>query len=109
MGLIFTNMYFDSNDYVNPIKYYLDDRFYWPLLKSYIKITNLFVKKQQLQLQDNINGFIPVTINDYFFELDNYKDILEWGEAEGSGDLLQVFFRYDTEYQVYNRQVYSLA
>jgi hypothetical protein len=59
VSFIYTNQYFDANDYVQPIKSYLDDRFYWPLLKGYNKLTNIFLKKQLVELRDNYLSYIP--------------------------------------------------
>jgi len=44
-NFIFTNKYFDSDVYEVPIKSYLDDRFYLPLMTNITKINNLKYKK----------------------------------------------------------------
>ena len=69
MNLIFTNQYFDGKDYVHPIKSYLDDRFYFPLLAAYTKLTNIFVKNQQISLEDDIVGLLSESKEDFFFQV----------------------------------------
>lgn len=46
VNLIFTNQFFEASDYTSPVKMYLDDTFYWPLIPNLNKLTNIYIKKQ---------------------------------------------------------------
>jgi hypothetical protein len=62
MSFIFVNSYFDSASYDEPIKSYLDDTFYWTFLTGYTKKTNIYLKKNKLELSDTyLSGIVPET------------------------------------------------
>lgn len=43
LSFAFVNTYFDFNDYVTPIKYFIDDSLFWDLEGERIKYTNFYV------------------------------------------------------------------
>ena len=50
MAMVFVNSYFDSNDYSNPIKDYLDDRIYDKITYQYTKEISAFIRQSSLEL-----------------------------------------------------------
>ena len=72
-----------------------------------MKKTNLFVKKNTISLKDNIvAGFMPGEGYEYY-QVSNSQNIFEnpsiWGE------LVNVYIRYDKEYDNYERQVFNIG
>ena len=53
------NTYFDFDDYENPIKTYLDDRFLFDLLPGYSYISDVFLQNNQAELQDGFFYYTP--------------------------------------------------
>lgn len=93
LSFIFVNNYFDSNSYEKPIKNYLDDTFYWTFLPNYNKLTNIYFKKNQIQLSDTYLSGILEEENQHYFEIQNFRENLEpLGPGE---ELVQIFFRFD--------------
>jgi hypothetical protein len=67
LKFVFTNSFFDGNDFDQTIKYFMDDTFYWPLMQSMTRISNLLIKESEAVLSDNIfTSFIP-PVSEYFF------------------------------------------
>lgn len=107
LSFIFVNSYFDSNSYDKPIKSYLDDTFYWTFLYNYNKLTNIYFKKNQVQLSDTyLSGLLPEEDLNYY-EIQNSRESLEpLGPDE---ELMQVFFRFDDQFDNYERAIYGIS
>lgn len=50
--MAFVNSYFDFNDFVTPIKNYIDDSLFFDLEPDRVKQANFYVMQSQVQLQD---------------------------------------------------------
>ena len=75
MAMVFVNSYFDSNDYSNPIKDYLDDRIYNKITYQYTKEIFAYIRQSSLELQDNILQYSPDG-NQSSFNCKNFDDNL---------------------------------
>lgn len=52
-SVAFVNSYFDFNDYVTPVKQFIDDSLFWDLDARFQNKANFYVQSQQGQLQDS--------------------------------------------------------
>ena len=88
------NNYFDSVSYDKPVKNYLDDTFYWTLLPAYTKKTNIYLKKNKLELSDTyLSGILPEE-DQFFYQLENYRETLE-PLVPTDQDLASIYLRFD--------------
>jgi hypothetical protein len=91
------------------VKSYLDDRLYFPLMKDVNKVTNVFVSKQILHLNDGLFSYVPQTENNYFYQVVNTRELFQSPKHEVfQKSLLQLYIRMDNAYDVYTRDVYNL-
>ena len=51
---VFVNTYFDSLDYESPIKYFLDDTFFWDIVPFLKKKTDVFIAENTANVQDDL-------------------------------------------------------
>ncbi|CDW82856.1 UNKNOWN [Stylonychia lemnae] len=107
LSFIFVNNYFDSTSYDQPIKSYLDDTFYWSFLPGYNKKTNIYFKRNKIQLSDSyLSGILP---DDElkFYQVENFRETLE--PQSSWFELAQVYFRYDKQYDNNQRNIYGFS
>lgn len=52
-GAGYVNTYFDSGDYVTPVKYFLDDTSFWNLEPDKRKKSDLRIRKSSAELHDD--------------------------------------------------------
>ena len=64
------------------MKSYLDDRLYFPLMNDINKVTNVFVSKQILHLNDGLFSYVPETENNYFFQVVNTRELFQSPKQE---------------------------
>lgn len=57
MALI--NTYFDFEDYNDPIKTYIDDRFYYDMVSFAKKSHNVYIMKNKAEVQDGFFHYTP--------------------------------------------------
>ncbi|TNV83939.1 hypothetical protein FGO68_gene12436 [Halteria grandinella] len=113
------NSYFDFSDYtrrdlsheenidsVGVIKQYIDDRFFLELDPTRSKKANIFLMKSEADLQDD---YVQLGQSDgiKFVEIYN-KHVYESQYTNSGGYLVSFYLRYDSQYNSYNRQVYSI-
>ena len=101
LSFVFLNSYFDSKDYEQPIKIFLDDQFYWPIQSSLMKKTNIYVKQNTLNLTDSYFGGILPGEDKIYYQVSNSKDIVE--NPSFYGELANFYIRFDKEYDNYER------
>ena len=54
-----TSAIFDFNDYNDPIKYFINDRFYYSTISDMRKDINIYVRENSVELNDSIFQFTP--------------------------------------------------
>ena len=101
--------YFDGNDYENPVKYFLDDM--WVSLQYGRSVVyETYFKKNEIKLQDDQLGFFSDTKEDYFYQRSHNEYFTSDDEfGPGLGRYLHQTVKIDKEYDIYERQVYSVA
>eukprot|EP00347_Sterkiella_histriomuscorum_P010831 403374760 len=106
---IFTSQQFDIGDYDKPIKYFLEDS--WVNLQyGRSIILQTFMKKNMVQLSDNLFGMFYTQVNDYFYQIS--KTVYFTADDQkgpGPGVLLSQDIILDKEYDTYSRQVYTFT
>eukprot|EP00347_Sterkiella_histriomuscorum_P017123 403350576 len=105
---VFISSYFDISDYENPIKYFFDDS-YHPLEFGRTQYNSVYYKKDLIQLSDSIVGYFSQQKTDYFYQVS--KQVFKMSLADRSPDISILFMqdiKLDKEYDIYERQVYSL-
>lgn len=51
------NTYFDFKDFVDPIKYFIDDTFFWPIMPIIGKQSFLYIRQSFTELKDEFFSF----------------------------------------------------
>ncbi|TNV73470.1 hypothetical protein FGO68_gene12963 [Halteria grandinella] len=119
LSIAMINSYFDFSDYtrrdlddeenidsVGVIKQYIDDRFFIEIDPTRSKKANIFLMKSEANLQDD---YIQLGQSDDidFVEIYN-KHVYENQYTDVNGYLISFYLRYDSQYNSYNRQIYSI-
>lgn len=106
VSMALENTIVDMKDYKEPIKYIIDDGLYWELVPGIRKKTDVYIRQNEAEFEDNYiqigfpdeREFYQVAMNTHSFESES-----------GGGDILSIYFRYDKNSDIYNRQIYSLG
>ncbi|CDW74840.1 UNKNOWN [Stylonychia lemnae] len=104
---LYVNSYFDFKSFGNEINHYLDDSLYYDLERDRNKQTNVFVQKNMMKLQDDWVQY-GQSQQKQFFQIQKAV-ITEDDNAFDNSLYIRVFFRMDKNYDVYERQIYSIG
>jgi len=100
------NGYVDLDDYVTPVKYFLDDKLYWETIPNYRKKVDIEVQKNSGVFQDNLLQISSVEEQE-FFQL--YKGRESTILSNSEGEFMTIYLRTDEMFQFYDRKVYSIG
>ncbi|CDW82771.1 UNKNOWN [Stylonychia lemnae] len=103
----YVNQYFDSNDFEQPIKAYIEDRLYLPLEYYTKKGADIFVKRNIAILQDSLIPFNPIK-NLTFLQTENIK-FFQADKNRRGFSILHLNIRIDFQYDIYERSIYSFS
>lgn len=105
VSLYYNNFYFDSDDYVNPVKKYIDDKLWFSIMPAIRKDADVFVRQNTYSLQD---GYFQIGGEDTgtFMSVSGQRETIDDYEI-GDQKMIRVYFRIDPILTEYNRQVYS--
>ncbi|CAI2384546.1 unnamed protein product [Moneuplotes crassus] len=105
--LYVVNTYFDFEDYDNPIKTYLDDRFLFYLIPGFSLNIGVRLQKNEAEIQDDYFAFAPGGNNKEFIGFDT---VMERMAMEGNPDesLLAIIFTKDPSSKSYDRSVFTV-
>ena len=98
------NTYFDFQDFSNPVHYYIDNTFFWAIVPGLTKKSDIYIKRSFVTLTDDIVQILTETKSD-FYQIENYDDSIEQENSDGT--IIGTYFRLDSNYDTYERQVYS--
>lgn len=104
LNLSIVNKYFDLDDYDEPIKNYLDDRFSYRLTQGFTKVVNVYLKKNVVTMQDNLFQYQNAVTKE-FYKIDRTQTDLS--DAYPDGTLIEVNLLIDGETEYHERKVYS--
>ena len=107
IGVAFSEYYFDSNDYSNPIKINVNIDNFVGLMASYDKIVKLKLKRNELVDNKYILPFFPS--NKYtYFSFGKISTDLTFEDSD-AGEIFQLKIDLDTNYQSVSRTVFTLG
>lgn len=104
MSVAYKNFYFDSDEYGDPIKSYVDDKIWFKLMAERVKNKDVFVRKNMISLQD---GFLQLGDDkeQEFMTIARQQDFHDL--IEDDGRVMAMYWRMDPQVDTYERQVYS--
>ena len=107
LSMAYVNSYFDFSDFINPIKYFIDDNLFFTLESARVKFANMYIMKGEtnleddlFQLQSNPLGVFPTVV-----DIDKYDDTYD----DTNGCIAEMYVRFDPKYNMYKRQIYSIT
>eukprot|EP00347_Sterkiella_histriomuscorum_P015758 403355792 len=105
--VLYVNSYFDFKSFGQEINYYLDDSLYYDLERDASKQTNIFIQRNLIKLQDDYVQY-GQSQDKEFFQIQ--KALLNVDDnAYDNLNYIRAFIRMDKNYDIYERQIYSLG
>ena len=96
--------YFDYSDIDNPVKYHMDDRQYFVLNYEHFYITNMYIRRNEYTLNDDIFG-LKDDKSRAFYSLVDSRTI---PVAANGLDFAHVYFSLDNQIDEYERTVQTI-
>ena len=107
LNIALVNSYFDFEDYDNPVKTYLDDRFRYNLVNSLEKFVVISLQENEAETKDNYFQYSPEGDNHKYVSVDRVdKEIRNAGNQ--SNVIMSVKFIKDYNYDSIELQVFSV-
>ena len=97
------NSYFDFEDYDQPIKTYIDDRFFFSLMTSITRNFLAYVKTNEAETLDDFLNYSPQGKESSFISIDRISQDIQESET-----IVSVRFAKDPRTDSYDRSVFSL-
>lgn len=94
---------FDFNDFEDPIKTFVDDSIFFELESDRAKKVNFFTMKSEAELEDDYLQ-LGQQENLEFFNVQNMREY----EDKFGGSYINFYIRYDSQYNIYERKIYSI-
>ncbi|CAI2363146.1 unnamed protein product [Moneuplotes crassus] len=105
-NFMISSKYFDFEDYDNPIKRVVDDKFSFRLSSGLKKFISLYVKKSTISLSDSILPF-GAEIQDSFYSIEDNQEDAQTREIDDQ-ILIDFEISQDSIVDSYERRVYSI-
>ena len=102
--MVVINSYLDFNDYNDPIKHYIDDIHFFEIEPERTKRANIFIMKGEVSLEDSI--FQLGYKRDGNFAL--VENTRTYEDSISDDTLATFYFRIDSKYYSYSRDVYTV-
>lgn len=99
------NSYVKFDDYVEPVRNYLNDDFGYQIVPGFHKKSMLFIRQGILQAEDSLSS-IGGTTKESFYGI--YKSADDFGVETSSGQLITITFTMDAAFENYQRTVYNI-
>ena len=96
--------YFDYSDIENPVKYHIDDSNYLTLNTDYFYTMNMFIRKNEYTLNDNIFG-LQDTKSGVFYSMADARTL---PVASNGADFAHIYFNLDSQIDEYERTVQTI-
>ncbi|CAI2382433.1 unnamed protein product [Moneuplotes crassus] len=104
----FVNTYFDFDDYTSPVKTYIDGRLVVDMLPGYVKRDDVFIQKNEAEIQDSYFAYQPGGSKKEFVEIHRVDSRLAVQIDDVDNTIYKLLFVKDAETKSYERQVFSL-
>jgi hypothetical protein len=92
------------DEYDEPIKNYLDDRFSYRITQGFTKVVNVYLKRNVVTMQDNLFQYDNSVVKE-FYKIDRTQTDLS--DAYPDGTYIEVNLLIDGETEYHERKVYS--
>lgn len=102
----FLNAYFDSDDFENPVKQFIDSRRYFPVQFHTKHGADVYITRTYASLDDSIVPFMS-SKNMSFYSVNNINYFTADPNRFGYS-LTQINIRIDYEFDLYERSVYTI-
>ncbi|CDW89571.1 UNKNOWN [Stylonychia lemnae] len=107
-NLRMVNQHFDFLDFETPIKPYIEDRYYVPINPGYQKTTNILIRRNHAQLNDQYLPF-QAEVEREFASVEKVFNFMTYPDYFCTNCLVRVILRIDLDQDIYNRQVYNFT
>lgn len=104
MQLVVVNSYLDFTDYNDPIKHYVDDIHFFEIEHDRHKKANVFVMKGEVDLEDSLFQ-VGNSRQGNFAMVETTRN---YDDAVTDSTLATIYFRIDSKYYIYSRDVYTV-
>ena len=104
LGII--NTYVALNDYEDPIKYFIDDEYYWETVPNFRKKIDTEIQKNSGQFQDNLLQLTAAKEEEFFQINKGMESLVLTGDDR---EFMTIYLRTDQEFKLYDRKVYSIG
>ena len=106
LNVIFVNTYFDFEDYVAPVKTFLDERASYRFANGSKKYIEIYAQKRTAKYSDSYYDVFEQAKTEEFIGVETISQ--DFDTESGAGAVLfQVFIKLDPNQQAYGREVYS--
>ena len=105
IGILIANSYVDFNDYVNPVKRYLDDKYTFRLTPGHKKTVRTYLRHNTAEFRDSLFD-LEFSKKEEFYSISEY-DVDMSLEIE-DGNLFRYIMRLDHNKDHYERSVYTI-
>ena len=102
------NTFFDFGNYDNPVNHFLDEQFFWDLAPGFRKKTDIYIRRNEAVLIDDLVQLGQENEVD-FFQVVDFREQFELEDLVDDFEFLSVFIRLDPKSDVYERRVYSIG
>ena len=96
--------YFDYSDIENPVKYHMESTNYLALNSDYFYVMNMFIRKNEYTLNDNIFG-LQEDKSGVFYSLVDSQTL---PVASNGADFAHIYFNLDSQIDQYERTVQTI-
>ena len=103
---LLSNYYFDMNDYSNPVKNSIDDKLKFYALQNLQKDIEIRVRKNEVIDQNSPMFYVPSDQYNFFSIGETNQNLRP---LQGDTKIASIKIVLDSNYQIINRQVYSLG
>ncbi|CAI2375893.1 unnamed protein product [Moneuplotes crassus] len=105
VSIAVANTYFDFEDYEDPVKTFIDDRFTYYIIPDFKKTINAYIQKNEAEVQDGFFTYTPDGEEIEFVGVDTVtQDISSLGIDE---QIFAMKFAKDSRMKSYERSVFS--
>ncbi|CAI2382333.1 unnamed protein product [Moneuplotes crassus] len=103
----FVNTYFDFDDYNDPVKTYIDGRFDHGIMNGFMVAHDVFLQKNDAELQDNYFAYQPGGNEKEFVGVDRVDQKLAIQDESTDNIVYKIQFVKDAASKSYERSVFS--
>ena len=104
VNILIMTPYFDYSDIENPVKYHIDDSNYLTLNADYFYTMDMFIRKNEYTLNDNIFR-LKETKSGVFYSM---ADVRTLPSASNGVELAHIHFHLDSQIDQYERSVQTI-